>query len=223
MLPLLAWQLTDQHDHLAAFHLWKVLDLAMLFDVFCDALKQLTTKVLVRHLASAEAQGDLYLVAIGQKLEHIAHLDVIVTAVRIWAELDLFDLNDLLLLTGFGFTLLRFVLKLAKVHDFANRRIGIWRDFDQVEPCLVSHFHGTTRSNNSDVLAICADQADFVGADKFIDARAGVSLRRCVMGSASDDGRPLMVVLPNWEDKHPRRALQGENHATLRFGSAFSP
>ena len=195
----------------------------MFFHVFRYTLKQLTTQVLVRHLAATKTQGDLYLVAIRQKLEHVAHLDVIIAAVRIRAEFDFFDLDDLLLFAGFGFTLLRFVLKLAEIHNLANGRIGVRRDFYKVETCLFSHFHGTRRRNNAGVFAICADQTDFVGADKFIDARAGVSLRRCVMWSASDDGRPLMVVLPNSEDKQPCRALQGVNHASLGFEGAFSP
>ena len=197
MSQLFAGQLPDQHDHLAAFHLWEVLDLAVFFDIFCHTLKQLTTQILVCHFAAPEAQGDLHLVAIGKKLEHVAHLDVIVAAIRIGAELDLFDLDDLLLFAGFGFALLRLVFKLAEIHNLAHGRIGIRRDFYKVKPCLVGHFHGAGGCNHACIFAIGADKADFIRADKFIDARAGVSLRRCVMWSASDDGRPLMVILPN--------------------------
>jgi hypothetical protein len=56
--------------------------------------------------------------------------------VGVGAELDLLDLDRLLLLARFGFAFLLFVLELAEIHDLADRRIGVGRDLDQVEPGL---------------------------------------------------------------------------------------
>ena len=165
----------------------------MFLGVLGHTLKQFTAQILVRHLAATEAQGDLYLVAIFQKLENIAHLDIIVVRIRIWTELDLFDLNDLLLLAGFGFALLRLVFELAEIHDLADGWIGIWRNLNQIKTRFLGHVHGTGRGDYADVFAVGTNQADFRGADVVIDARAGVSLGRRVMGSASDGGRPLIV------------------------------
>ena len=180
----------DQHDHLAALHLREVLDLAVLFYICGYPLEQFAAKVLVCHLTPAKAQGDFHFVAIAQELIDVAHLDLIVAAVRIGAEFDFFDLDDLLFLAGLGLTLLRLVFELAEIHDLAHRRICVWRNFYKVEPCLIGHHHGAGRGHNPFVFAICANQADFGRADVFVYALAGVTLRRCVMGSASDDGRP---------------------------------
>ena len=204
---LFAWQRPDEHDHLAAFHLREVFNAANLFGVFGNAFKQLAAKVLVGHLTAAEPQRDLYLVPIVEELEHVTHLDVIVIGIGVRAELDLFDLDDLLLLARFGFTLLRLILEFAKVHDLAHGRVGIGRNLDQIKSGINSHFHGAIRCHDADVFPIRTDQADFVGADVFVDARAGVSLRRRVMRSASDDGRPLIVVLMSSTEGKPAHGL----------------
>ncbi len=159
----------------------------------------------MRHLATTETQSDFHLVAVFEKLEDIAHLDVIVVAVCVGTELDLFDLDDLLLLAGFALALLLFVFELAEIHDFAHGRRGIGRDFNQVKPGFVCHVHGLHGCDDSDVFAVGADQADFVGADLVVDARAGVALRRRVMGSASDGGRPLVVA----DKLRPKPNLRG--------------
>ena len=155
-------QRPDQHDHLAAFHLGEVLHAACVFGVFGDTLQQLAAQVLVRHFAAPETQGDFDLVAVLKKLEDIAHLDFIVVRIRVRTELDLFDLDDLLRLAGFGFAFLRFVFEFAEIHDLADGRIGVWRNFHQIKPGLFGHFHSARRRNNADILAISANQANFI-------------------------------------------------------------
>ena len=157
-------------------------------------LGKLTTKVLVRHLTATEPQSDLHLVATFEKLEDIAHLHIVVVRIRIGTELDLFDLDDLLFLAGFALALLLFIFELAEIHDLAHGRLGIGRNFDKVEPSFFGHFHGTLRRHNADVFAVRPDQADFIGADLVVDARAGVTLGRRVMRSASDGDGPLIVT-----------------------------
>ena len=188
-------QWSDQHHHLAALHLWKVLHLAVFFGVFGHTFQQFTTKVLVGHLATAETQRDFDLVAVLQKLEDIAHFHIVVIGIRIGSELDLFDLDDLLLFARFGFPLLLFVFELAKIHDLADRRIGIRGDFHQIQSGIFCHFHGAGRGNDSCVLSVGTDQANFVRSDFVVDARAGVSLRGRVVWSASDGDRPLIINL----------------------------
>jgi len=45
----------------------------------------------------------------------------------------------------------------------------------------------------TDVFAFGADQADFGITDLFVDARAGVALRRRIVGSAGYDGNPFVI------------------------------
>ena len=125
-------QWANQHDHLAAFHFREILDLTRFFGVFSNAFQQLTAQFLVGHFTATEAQGDLYLVAVIQEFENVAHLYFIVVVIRVWTELHFFDFDDLLLLTCLSFFLLSLVFELAIVHDLANRRGCIGRDFHQV-------------------------------------------------------------------------------------------
>ena len=148
----------------------------------------------MRHFATTKTHGDLHLVAVFKKLEHIAHLYAVIMFVRIRAKLDFLDLDDLLLFARFGFTFLLFVFVLAEIHDLAHGRLGIGRNLDKVEPSFIGHFHGTLRRHNADVFAVRPDQADFIGADLVVDARAGVTLGRRVMRSASDEIRPLVIT-----------------------------
>ena len=176
----------DHHDHLAAFHLGHVLDLADFLDVLGHALQQVAPQVLVRHLAAAEPQRHLHLVARFQEPEHVAHLDVVVVHVGVGPELDLFHLDDLLLLAGFGFAFLRLVLVLAEVHDLADRRRGVGRDLDQVQPGGFGQCHGAFRRHHAHILAFRSNQSNFGCPDPVVDARSGVSGWRGIVGSASD-------------------------------------
>ena len=79
------------------------------------------------HLAAAEAQGDLDLVAFLEEAPDRLHLHVVVVIVDHRAHLDLLDLDDLLLLAGLGGLLLFLIFEFAVVEDLADRRLGIGR------------------------------------------------------------------------------------------------
>jgi hypothetical protein len=51
-------------------------------------------------------------------------------------ELDFLDLDDLLFLAGFGGLLLRLEFVLAVIQELADRRVGVGRYLDQIEPGL---------------------------------------------------------------------------------------
>lgn len=147
------------------------------------------------HFAATETQGDFHLVAVFQELEHVAHFDFIVIAIGVRAELDFFDLDDLLFLTGLSFFLLSLVFELAVIHDLADGRVRVWRNLDEVEPCFFCHFHGTLWRYNAHVLAIGPDQADIGPANTFVNTGAGLALWWRVMRSASYDLYPLVVIV----------------------------
>lgn len=152
----------DHHDHLATFHLRHILDLADAFDFCRDPLKQVAAQFLMRHLAATEAQGDLHLIAILEEFLGIADFAFKVMIIGTRPHLDLFDLNDLLLLAGFGFALLLFIFELAEIHDLTHGRFRIRRNLDQIKTCFFGHFHGAGGRNNAYIFAICADQANFI-------------------------------------------------------------
>jgi hypothetical protein len=85
----------QDHDHLAAFHLRKLLDLAMRLQVSLQALQHAHADFLVSHFTTAETQRDLGLVTLFQELGQVAQLDVVIAVIRARAEFDFLDLNDL--------------------------------------------------------------------------------------------------------------------------------
>ena len=151
----------DHHHHLAAFQPGHGFDLARIANIGGDPVQQFQTQLLVRHFAATEAQGDLDLVALFQKLQDRAHLHVVIMGIGPGTELDFLDLDDVLLLARLGLALLRLVFVLAEIHDLADRRFGIGRDFDQIQTRLFGKGHSARRGDHADILSISPDQANF--------------------------------------------------------------
>jgi len=98
--------------------------------------------------------------------------------VDVRAHLDLFDLDDLLLLARLVRPLLRLVLELADVEDLADRRIGIGRDLDEVEADRVGARLRVADRDDPDILPILIDETDLSDVDFAVDARALAGRRR---------------------------------------------
>ena len=180
----------DHHDHLPPFHLGHVFDLADLVNIRSDPVEQFSTDILMRHLAATEAKCHLDLVASLQKPHHVAHLDIIVMRVGVRAEFDFLDLDDLLILAGFGFAFLEFVFVFSEIHDLADRWRRIGRDFHQIKTGLFGQFHRVRGFHHPQVFTIGPDQPNFGRADTIIDAWSGVTLWRGIMRSAGYGGAP---------------------------------
>jgi hypothetical protein len=99
-----------------------------------------------------------------------------------------------LLFAGFGFTFLLFIFELAEIHDFTNGRFSIWGDFHQIQSCLICQFHCAFWGDHPNILALCANQANFGAADTVVDARASVTAGRRVVGSAGYGFCPSVVL-----------------------------
>src|SRR5690606_19393249 len=117
-----------------------------------------------------EAQRDLGLVAVFDEAAQIAQLDLVVAFIGPRPELDFLDLDDLLARARFLLAFLFLVLELAVVHQAADRRAGRGGDFNQIDVVLLGHGHGFGRADNAQLLAIHADQADFIDTDITVDA-----------------------------------------------------
>src|SRR5688572_20955730 len=113
----------QHHHHLPPFEARELLDQADRVEILAHALEQPLAELLVRHLAAAEAQRHLRLVAFLQELDQLAELDLVVALVGAGAELDLLDLDLLLLELGLVRLLLLAVAELAVVHQLADRRV----------------------------------------------------------------------------------------------------
>ena len=80
-----------------------------------------------------ENAGDLDLVFLGDELQDMSNLGLKVVLACLGSHLDFLELDNGLLLLGLLLLLRFLVLEPAKIHDFADRRRSVGRDFNQVE------------------------------------------------------------------------------------------
>src|SRR5690242_19392650 len=162
----------DHHDHLAPFEPGVRLDLAVVADVFLDLAGQVLAEILVRHLAAAEADGDLDLVAFFQEAKHVAQLDLVVAHIRDRTELHFLDLDLLLLLLGGRCLLLGFELELAVIHDAADRRVAVGLDLDQIHARFLRQCQRLVAGQDAQLFRVGADHAHARHADFEVTAIA---------------------------------------------------
>ena len=160
---------SEDHDHLTAFELGRMLDLSNIDKLLTDAVHELSAELLVSHFASAEAQRDLGLVAVLKEALQAAQFRLEVVLIRGRTELDFLDLDDFLLGLGFLSLLLLLIAELAVIHQTADRRDCVGRNLDQIHPCILSHAEGFGCADDPDLGAIDAGQSDFRNSDLTID------------------------------------------------------
>jgi len=105
-------------------------------------------------------------------------------------ELDLLDLDDFLALARFGGLLLRGIFELPVIEKFADRRIGVRRNFHEVETGLGGHLDRGLGLHDSKVRSVLIDQLNFEVADILVDAgpvflnggwRSGRTTNGCIL------------------------------------------
>ena len=94
-------------------------------------------------------------------------LEFVVVIVGIRAEFQLLYLNNVLLLLRVVLFLFILVLPLAIIHGLGDRRLGCWRDKDQVQTKFLRSANGRGRRHNLDG-SIREDSPDFSGTDCFV-------------------------------------------------------
>src|SRR5690606_15609614 len=195
----------QHHHHLAAFELRLGLDLGDLADLLAHALEKLHAELQVRHLASAEAQRQLDLVALVEEAAHRLHLGLIIVVVDVGTHLDLLDLDGLLALASLGGLLLALIFHLAEVGDLAHRRLGVGHDLDKIHAGV---FRGKQRiidRNDATVHTLGIDKLHLRNANLEICARPFLD-RGC--GSVwSANGRSLLESLTRLVVEYARARL----------------
>ena len=159
----------QQHHHLPAFHSRKRFDDGVRLQVVTDPLEEPDTELLVRHLAAAETQRDLRLVAFAEKSDQVAKLDLVVAFVGPRPELHFLDLNLLQLELRFVLLFRLTVLELAEVHDPAHRRLCRRRNFHQIEFGRFCFRDGVGQAYDPKLLTFDPHETNFGGRDLTID------------------------------------------------------
>src|SRR5579862_2908996 len=122
-------------------------------------------------LAAPEHDRDLDLRALVQEALDVALLGLVVVLADLRSELDLLDV-DLGLVLARGLRLLLLLVPvLAVVHDPHDGRVGLGRDFDEIEALPVRVFPGLVRLLDAELLSVLVDQAHPRNANRLVDTR----------------------------------------------------
>ena len=162
---------SEEHEHVAALELGLRLDRGIGLEVLRQALEHVETLLRMRHLATAEHDGDLHARALLEEAEHVTLLGLVVADVDLGTELHLLDLDARLVLARCLGLHGLLVLVLTIVHDAAYGRIGVRSDLDEVEVLLVGDALRVANVEEPQLRAIDTDQAAPRRGDLVIDAR----------------------------------------------------
>jgi hypothetical protein len=156
----------DHHDP-PAVHLWRLLEFGDGFELFLQTLNQLVAFIDVGVFAAAEDDAEDHLVFLGQELFGPVDLrhEVVVADLGAHAELFVFAVVGV----AFVLPLLLLVLEFAVVHDAANGRLFLGRNFDEVEADFAGALQGVDGFHDAEDFSFRADHSDRRDADLLID------------------------------------------------------
>ena len=157
-----------------AFHARHKLDIACLTNVHDEAIDDLIAEVAVRHLAAFEPQGSLHVVTFTEEADGLVLLGLVVVLVDGDGELDFLDGDDLLLFAGGAVALVLLVEELSVVLDFADGRVRVGRDLNQVQGALAGDLESVEGRNDAKLFAVFVNDADFAGTDTVVGADEGL-------------------------------------------------
>ncbi len=132
---------------------------------------------------AAELQDEPDFVSFLEEAASASEFDLNVMFLDAGAKFQFLGQNDFLIFAGSRFFFLDFVAVLADIADFANRRLRIGGNFDEVETkvaCLLYCFLG---GQDPEHFAVGVDNTYFICSDLIVDARAVIGARRLVTES----------------------------------------
>ena len=153
-----------------AFHPGMEFHDGTLADILNQPVDDLVPKLAMGHLAAAEAQRRLDLVAVVQKADGLVLLGLVVVLVHCDGELDFLDDDDLLLFARRPLALVFFVEEFAVILNAANRWDGVGRNLHQIQTALAGDLEGFKRWKNAELFAIFVNYANFTRAYPIVDA-----------------------------------------------------
>ena len=149
------------HGHQSALKIGSLIDRSRILDSLTEALKDLLTDLLMAHLTSAEAQYDLNLIAFTEETHRVLDLGLEVVGLDTAGKLYLLDLDNVLLLLCFLFSLFLLVAVASVVSDTTYGRLGVGGNEDKVKTLIVCGAKGVVGRHNTDLLTVGSDNSYF--------------------------------------------------------------
>ena len=134
-------------------------------------LNLLETEFLMRQLAPAKTQRDFDLHFLAQEIDRMLLFDSKVVRIDVRAQLNFLHFVGVMVLARLLVLLGLFVAELAKINQPADRRYGLRIDFDQIDSLGASQIDRLAQRQDTKVLLLCINNADFTGTDFPVNSR----------------------------------------------------
>lgn len=157
------------HRHVAPLHAGSLLNRADISEHLYELLKQPATDLRMRHLTTAEADGEFDLIAGFQKLRSLTPLGLQIVSADLRLNAQLLQIDDVLITARVSLLAALLIPESPIVHEPANRGNGIWRNFDKINPALPCHLERFAGLENPNLLAFFVDDTDLANPDPLIN------------------------------------------------------
>ena len=157
----------EDHHNPPPLHLRRLLTFGDRLQFLLQALDQLVAFFGVGVFAAAEDDGEDDFVLLGQELFGTIDLGHQVVVADFRANAELFVLA--VVRVAFVLPLLLLVLEFAVIHDSANGRLLLGRDFYKIEAEVFGALKGFSSFEDAELVAFRSDDADRRIADLFVD------------------------------------------------------
>jgi hypothetical protein len=165
----------DDDEHAPPFHLWSYFDYGDVCECFNEFVQCCLAKIHMGNFPAAEDDSYFCLVPFFNKPAGMLYLEVQVVIVGFGTKLDLLDHYLYLLLAGFLEFFALLVFEFAVIHDPANRRHRGRRYLNEVELLTFCKRQSFLKRQNTELLAVGADDPEFFRPNGLIDVYRGFS------------------------------------------------
>jgi hypothetical protein len=157
----------EDHYNPPTLHLRRLLELGDIGQLFRQTLDEFVAFVGMRVFAAAEDDGEDNFILLGQELFGAVDLGHQVVVANLGTNAELFVLA--VMRVAFMLPLLLLVLEFAEVHDAANRRLLLRRDFYEVEAEVFGTLQGFGSFEYAELITFVTDDANGRVTDLFVD------------------------------------------------------
>ena len=159
----------DNNDHASSFKLGLLINGANLGAAVDKLLDYRCAKLRMSHFSSAEANGNLYLVAVAEEFNGVSQLCVKIVGINVKGKPYFLDLDYFLIFLCFFFTLCLFKTIFAVIHNAANMGSGSGRNLYKIKIFFGGNGKSVLYGNYAELRAVGIDYANFFFANLLID------------------------------------------------------
>lgn len=132
-------------------------------------MNHIVSQFFVGHFTAAVKDLDSHFMSFAQKLADLSEFDFQISRADLKPEAHLLEFTLLVAATVFLSFFHLLVLIFAPVDDFRYRWIGVWRNFNEIEPGVSGGFESVGSTYDAKLFTLFANYPKFGGSYRFVD------------------------------------------------------